>query len=169
MALYGDRHVEVTDVSMVCNDVCSEGQALCYGIAGSGAGMGDTTSIGSGMLPDNAGSVTLAANPSGLKPAGITLANFVNVDQTRYHRNWYTGEQVVGEKAPLLRRGWVVTNAVTGTPAPGNKAYVTTNGQMTPTVSATGGTVATPMIGEFMTGIDENGYAKVSVNLPTAF
>lgn len=157
MALKGDRNVIETDISNVCNDVVAQqGLVLCYGNPGSGSAMVDV----------NQGTVTLAANPSGKVPAGLSLATFVNIDQTRQHRNFHKSEQVVGEKAPLVTRGWVVTDQVTGAPTVGATAYLTANGVLTPTVSATGGVAATPKVGIFKSVLDESGFAKVEVSLP---
>lgn len=157
MALRGNRHVEATDISCILNDVAAPGVTLCWSTAGSGVALGD-----------DAGYTTLASDPSGLKVHGVLLQNFVNIDQTTRHRNFHKDEQVIGEKANVLRRGWVVTDKVTGTPTKGDKAYLTTNGVVTPTISTTGGLVATPLVGEFGGLKDENGFIKLHVNLPTA-
>jgi hypothetical protein len=141
MAIKPDRLINETDISLVCNDVHEKGTVLIYGPAASGS-------------------------PSGYKVAGLSLANFVDIDQTRVHRNFHKDEQVIGEKAPLLRKGYVVTNKVTGSPTVGDKAYLTVSGLLTPTVSAGGGEVATPRVGTFAGAKDENGYVKVYVELP---
>ena len=156
MALRGDRLIIETDITNVLNDVAVPGDVLCYKTAGSGVALGDTSGV-----------VQLAANPSGLKPVGILLNNFVTLDQTRYHKNFQRDEMVIGDKCTVLRKGWVITNQVTGVPTgKGDKAYLTTNGDLTPTVSTTGGVAATPLVGEFQGLVDENGYVKVEVNLP---
>lgn len=156
MAIKPDRLIDVTEIALVCNDVHEKGQVLVYGTAASGAGI---------VTP---GVASLASNPSGYKVAGLSLANFVDIDQTRYHRNFHKDEQVIGEKVPLLRKGYVVTNMIASgtTPTAGSKAYLTTDGKLTPTVNPTGGETATPKVGEFATGKDENGYAKVYIELP---
>ena len=156
MALKPDRNVLETDISLVCNDVVEKGTVLVYGTAASGVGI------------YSPGVASVVSNPSGYKVAGVTLANFVNIDQTRYHRNWHKDEQVLGEKAPLIRKGFVVTNMIVASPGtinPGSKAYLSTDGTLTATVSATGGEAATPLVGTFATSKDENGYAKVFINL----
>src|ERR1051325_2464186 len=132
MALKGNRYIESTDTSCTLNDVAAPGVVLCYSTAGSGIALGD-----------NAGVTQLAVSPSGLKVHGVLLQNFVDIDQTLYHRNFHKDEQVIGERANVLRRGWVVTDKVTGAPTRGDKAYLTTSGVVPPTVSSTGGTVAT--------------------------
>jgi hypothetical protein len=157
MALTGDMFIEQTDPFHILNDVAAPGVVLCYNTAGSGVALGASRGV-----------CQLAANPSGLKVFGGLLQNFVSIDETRYHRNWHKNEQVVGEPADVLRKGWFVTDKVTGTPTEGNKAYLTSNGVVTPTVSATGGTAATPLVGEFGGSKDENGYVKLIFNLPHA-
>jgi hypothetical protein len=64
----------------------------------------------------------------------------------------------------------VTTDALaSGTsPAAGGVAYLTSNGEVTPTVSSTGGLVATPKVGVFAGAKDENGYVTIDVNLPIA-
>lgn len=157
MAIKPDRLINETDISLVCSDVHEKGAILVYGTAASGIGIATP------------GVASLVSNPSGYKVAGLSLANFVNIDQTRYHRNFHKDEQVIGEKAPLLRKGYVVTNMIVASPGtinPGANAYVSTDGKLTATVSATGGEVATPKVGTWATSKDENGYAKVYIELP---
>ena len=153
MALKSDRNVLETDISLVCNDVVSKGLVLVYGTAASGVGN------------ETPGVASLVANPSGYKVAGLTLASFVSIDQTRQHRNFMKDEQVIGEKAPLLRKGYVVTDAVAGTPAPGAPAYLVGTGVLSTVISPVG-VVATPLVGAFATAKDESGFAKVYIDLP---
>lgn len=156
MALRGDRHIIETDITFVLDDVAEPGVGLCYETAGSGITLGDMS-----------GGLQLAAAPSGLTFAGILLTNVVSLDETRYHRNWHKDEVTTGDKVTVLRKGWVVTNKISGSPTgKGDKAYLTTNGNFTPTVSSTGGVVATPYAGTFGSLKDEDGYAKISINLP---
>ena len=157
MALKPDRNILETDISLVCNDVHSKGAVLVYGTSASGVGI------------ETPGVASLVSNPSGYKVAGLSLANFVDIDQTRYHRNFHKDEQVIGEKAPLLRKGYVVTDMIVASPGTinaGANAYLSTDGKLTATVSATGGEVATPKVGTFASKKDENGYAKVYIELP---
>lgn len=157
MALREDRKVKHTEVNYILDDVAEPGVFLCFKTAGSGSAQGDTQ-----------GRVQLAANPSGLSPVGCLMQNFVSLDTTKYHENWNKEEQVVGTNADIAAEGWVVTNKISGTPTLGAKAYLTTNGQVTPTKSATGGLAATPLVGEFQSIKDETGYAKVAFKFPNA-
>lgn len=156
--LLGDRNILETDTTNICNSVVPQkGACATYLTAGSGSAINDV----------NQGFVALPSNPSGLTPAGIFLSTFVNIDQTRQHRNFHKDEQVVGEKAPLMTKGWLVTDQVLGTPTVGQTAYISaTSGFLTPTVSATGGIAATPKVGMFKSVADENGFVKVEVQLP---
>jgi hypothetical protein len=155
MALKGDRIVLETDITQTCESVASRGVVLCYSVAGSGAGLGDT-----------AGKADLFASPSGKVPVGLLMNDVVSIDQTRYHKNFQKDETIIHERCTLLRKGRIVTDQVTGSPTAGSTAYLTTSGVLTPTVSSTGGLVATPKVGQFATSIDEDGYAAVNINLP---
>ena len=155
MALKGDRIIVENDITQTCESVTSRGVVLCFKTAGSGVGIGDY-----------AGQSDLYADPSGHIPAGLLLNDVVNVDQTRYHKNFHKDETLISQRCNLLKKGRVTTDQVSGSPTAGNTAYLTTNGQLTPTVSATGGTAATPKVGQFQSAKDENGYATVEVLLP---
>lgn len=149
MALKGDRVEFQTDISFFCNDVTERGVILVHSSSGSGASMDDTNAIVS--VPT--GSVT------GLKPAGLLLNDMVDLDLTR---TWFYNmkdERQVGTKCTLLRKGWVVTNKVTGTPVAGDPAYFTTNGVLTPSTGS-------KLVGAFLGAKDASGYVKVEINLP---
>lgn len=153
MALRPDRLVvEADGHSYTLSDVASKGVGLCFGTAGSGAVIGDTHGV-----------VNLKADPSGFKFAGILLSDFVDNDETRHHGNWHKEEQEIGDVANILRKGWVYTDKVTGSPTVGDKAYLTANGSFTPTSL---GAVATPYAGEFGGKKDEDGFVKININLP---
>lgn len=156
MALRGDRLIIEADAnSYTLSDVAAKGVVLCLNVAGSGA-----------VLGDSHGTVQLASSPSGLKVVGVLLNDFVSLDETRYHTNYHKEEQALGDMANILKKGWVYTNKVTGTPTDGDTAYLTANGEVTSTVSSTGGVVATPLVGQFGGKKDEDGYIKLIVNLP---
>lgn len=156
MALRGDRLIiEADGHSHKLSDAAAKGSILCYSTAGSGA-----------VLGDSKGTAALKADPSGFKVFGVLLNDFVDVDQTRYHLNDHKEEQDLGDMCNVLRKGWVYTDKVTGTPTEGAIAYLTTSGVVTPTLSSTGGLVATPKVGVFGGIKDEDGYVKLEVNLP---
>ena len=51
------------------------------------------------------------------------MNDVVNKDLTRTHLNQHKDEVQKGGKVTILRKGYVVTNAVTGTPTAGGAAY----------------------------------------------
>ena len=155
MALKPDRQAIEYDIKRGCTTVAERGVIAVFSTSGSGAAIGLT-----------AGFVQIAANPSGTVPAGVLLNDVVNIDETRYHRNFYKDEIKVNEPVALLKKGYVTTNMVTGTPTVGQTAYVSASGYVTPTVSATGGLAATPKVGQFTSIKDEAGYVTLEVNLP---
>lgn len=155
MALRPDRNIEMTDCTNTIPHIASKGVVLCYSTAGSGVALGDSHGV-----------VQLAAAPSGLRVAGVLLQDVVNIDETRFHINWNKEEQNINDFVDVATRGWVHTDKYTGTPTVGNKAYLTVNGTVTPTLSTTGGLVATPLVGEFGGGPDELGFVKLKFNLP---
>lgn len=150
-----DRNVIEADAhSFTLSDVAERGVGLCYSTAGSGAVIGTTHGV-----------VTLKADPSGSKFAGILLNDFVDIDETRYHVNWHKEEQVIGDVPNVLRKGWVYTDKLKSgdTPTVGDAAYLTANGTFTKTSL---GAVATPLAGEFGGKKDEDGFVKINIDLP---
>jgi hypothetical protein len=155
MALKGDRVVIETDITLTCPTATERGVVLCRKTAGSGVALGAT-----------AGAADLYTDPSGKVPVGMLLNDVVDVDETRYHRNFQKDEMKKGERVTILRKGRLTTNKISGTPTDGATAYLGASGQLTPTLSTTGGLVATPKVGQFVGGKDENGYQTVDINLP---
>ena len=157
MALKSDRSTIETEITRICPSVAERGVVLVTTTSGSGTAIGD-----------RAGVADLVTNPSGYRVAGLLMSNVVNIDLTRFHLSFHNDERQIGSKVTLLRKGRVTTNKVTGTPTDGATAYLTANGVLTPTRSATGGDVATPKVGVFAGAEDEDGYATVDFNLPIA-
>jgi hypothetical protein len=155
MALKPDRLILEYEIGMTCDTATERGVVLVLGTSGSGVAVGDS-----------ANAATLASNASGKIPVGMLLNDVVDIDTTRYHINFHKDETLINNRCAMGRKGYVVTNKISGTPAVGDTAYLTSNGQLTPTVSSTGGTAATPKFGKFESIKDENGYVKVSFNLP---
>lgn len=155
MALKGDRNVIADDISFFLNEVAERGVVVVLSTAGSGAALDQSQAL-----------VTVAANPSGKQPIGVLLSDMVNKDLTRQHINWHKSEVQIGGKVPLMTRGWVVTNRIVGTPTAGQSAYLGVSGLIQGSV--TSNVANTPLIGRFLSTKDEDGYAKVEVNLPMA-
>jgi hypothetical protein len=152
MALKPDRIEHKTDISFFMNTVAERGGVVSAVTA--------TTGVGVSMDDANA-VVAYAANQSGSHPLGVLLNDVVNLDLTRQHINWHKDEIQVGGKVTLLRQGQVTTNRLVAgvTPSAGVDAYVGASGLI--------GTSSTNSvkIGQFLSGKDTDGYAKVSVNL----
>jgi hypothetical protein len=158
MALKADRYEESTDIShFYTAGTATRGGVVCLDLlSASGAAMDQG---------DNTVSYQAAANTD--VPMGILLNDVVNKDLTRTHLNWYKDEVQQGGKVTIMKRGWVVTNLVDGTPAPGDLAYAsdTVAGNISTTAgdAPASGNLA---LGRFMSAKDADGYAKVYVNLP---
>ena len=152
MALKPDRVELLTDVSFFMNTTAERGGVVSNVTA--------TTGVGVSMDDANA-VVAYAATVSGSKPLGVLLNDVVDYDLTRQHINWYRDETQKGGKVTLLRNGQVTTNMLVAgiTPAAGDDAYVGVSGLI--------GTDDTNSVkvGQFLSGKDTDGYAKVSVNL----
>ena len=158
MSLKADRFERSTDISYFYN----AGAATRGGIAC----MDTTTVNASGAAMDQG--INRAAYVAGVPtsvPLGILLNDVVVKDLTRTHINFYKNEVPKGGKVTLLTHGWVVTNNITGSPAPGDLAYVckTTAGNMANATSnfAAGTASGAMLVGRFMTNKDADGYAKV--------
>jgi hypothetical protein len=152
MALKTDRIEHKTDISFFMNTVAERGGVVSVVTA--------TTGVGVSMDDANA-VVAYAAVASGARPLGLLLNDVVNLDLTRQHINWHKDEMQVGGKVTLLRQGQATTNMLVAgiTPSAGVDAYVGASGLI--------GTSSTNSvkIGQFLSGKDTDGYAKVSVNL----
>ena len=157
MALKGDRLETQHDISFFMNEVGNRGGLVVFSTMGSGAAMDQSSAL-----------VTYAAVGSGKKPVGLLLCDMVNIDLTRQHLNQHKNEAQKGNKVEIARKGVFVTDQIASglTLAAGDTAYLSNAGLITNVKSATGGDVATPKVGQFLSGLDEDGYAKVEINLP---
>ena len=149
MALKSDRYELQTDISFFYND----------GTATRGCAVVHDTTAGSGAAMDQG--VNLVKKATSGNPVGILLNDVVNKDLTRTHLNQHKDEVQKGGKVTVLRKGYVVTNAVDGSPVAGSGAYLSGSvaGNISMVVSGT-------KIGAFLSSKDEDGYCKVEVNLP---
>lgn len=155
--LKADREIFRENIRYTCETVADQSDILMVTTAGSGV-----------LVGDRHPKASLVANPSGSKVAGMLMHNVVNVDETRYQRNPFNGERKVGEVCTLLEQGIVtVDNLKSGdSPTDGDTAYVTLNGEITKTMSATGGLVATPKVGQFKGAKDESNFVCVQIAVP---
>ncbi|NBP00570.1 MAG: hypothetical protein EBU90_10680 [Proteobacteria bacterium] len=158
MALKSDRYELQTDISFFYNDgaVTRGGVVVHDTTAGSGASMDQGVNL-----------VKYTTATSSNVPVGILLNDVVNKDLTRTHLNQYKDEVQKGGKVTVLRKGYVVTNMVTGSPAAGDPAYAcsATAGYIRKDAASAAASGAL-LIGRFLTSKDADGYAKVEVNLP---
>lgn len=156
MALKSDRSELQTDISFFMNEVAERGGVVCH----------DTT-VGSGAAMDQgqARVVYVGAAPSGRMPVGLLLNDVVNIDLTRQKLNPYRDEVQVGSKVTLLRKGYVVTNRILGNVTAPTYAYLAHSGLLSST-DVIGGM---PIVGQFLSARDQDGYAKVEINLPATF
>jgi antitoxin (DNA-binding transcriptional repressor) of toxin-antitoxin stability system len=154
MALKSDRYEFQTDISFFMNETATRGGIVCLSTGGSGAAMDQSQAL-----------VTYSANPSGKKPMGFLLNDMVNLDLTRQHLNQYKNEVQKGSKVTILRKGYVVTNMIEGTnPAAGDDVYVAHSGNIAKSNIVSQETMTS--IGKFLSSKDQDGYAKVEINLP---
>ena len=159
MALKSDRSVLDTDISFFMNEAATRGGIASVSTGGSGAAMDQGEAL-----------VTYAALPSGSVPVGLLLNDMVNIDLTRQHLNQHKDEVQKGGKVTLLRKGYVVTNNIEGTsPSAGDPAYVARSGNLAIEDLSSDDTDAdgsTRLVGRFLSGVDQDGYAKVYIDLP---
>ena len=157
MALKADRHELQTDISFFYNDAAvTRGGVVVHDTAGSGAAMDQGVNL-----------VKYKQATATDVPVGILLNDVFNKDLTRTHLNQYNDEVQKGGKVTILRKGWVVTNMITGTPTAGGVAYAddATAGNIAVDAwdAASSGNLA---IGRFLSTLDEDSYCKVEINLP---
>ena len=159
MALKSDRSTLQTDISFFMNEAATRGGIATISTGGSGAAMDQGAAL-----------VTYVADPSGKVPVGLLINDMVNIDLTRQHLNQHKDEVQKGGKVTLLQKGWVVTNSLEGTsPAAGNAAFLAHSGNLSASdLSNDEGDVdgSTRVVGRFLSGVDEDGYAKVFIDLP---
>lgn len=155
MALKGDRLIIRDSIDFFSSGLMEKGQVAVFGVSPSGG-------MGAG-LDDADAFCYVPSTASGTIPLGITLHDVVNKDLTQTHLNFHKEEIQTGGKPTLLQQGWCLTNAITGTPKAGDKAYLANGGNISPTLT---NTAATPPVGVFKTKKDADGYAAVYVDLP---
>jgi hypothetical protein len=158
MALRSDRSTLQTDISFFMNEAATRGGVAVQSTGGSGASMDNGTAL-----------VTYAANASGKIPVGLLLNDMVSIDLTRQHLNQHKDEVQKGGKVTLLQKGFVVTSNLEGTPAAGNVAYLGHSGNLSGsniTSNDSDSDGSTIVCGRFLSAVDEDGYAKVYIDLP---
>ena len=151
MALRPDRNELQTDLSFFMNETAERGIVVVHTGQGSGAAMDDA-----------AATVAIPAGTDlGRHPAGLLLNDVVNLDLTRQHINFAKDEVQQGGKVLLLRRGFVVTNMISGSISLGEQAYFHVNGELTSSSVYSGSTA----VGRWLSKKDADGFAKVDINI----
>ena len=100
-------------------------------------------------------------------PVGVLLNDVVDIDLTRQHINWHKDEVQKGGKVAILKKGYVVTDQIVGTPTAGALAFMDDDDTGKFAVAASIDDGEYTAVGRFMSTKDEDGYCKVEVNLPT--
>lgn len=160
MSLKGDRWELMTDMSFFGNSVMTRGGIASLSTLGSGAAMDQSQAL-----------IAYAANSSGAFPLGILLNDMVNIDLTRQHINYYQDQTIQGGKLTVGRKGYWITNSLTqgvAAIAVGDIAVLTSSGSIMNVARSSSynwNYALTPKVGSFLSTADEDGYAKVSIEL----
>ena len=91
----------------------------------------------------------------------LLLNDVVDLDLTRQHINLAKDEMQKGGKVLLLRRGFVVTDQISGSITLGELAYFHVNGALTSATAYSGSTA----VGRWLSKKDADGFAKVDINI----
>ena len=94
------------------------------------------------------------------------LNDVVDIDLTRQHINWHKDEVQKGGKVAILKKGYVVTDQIEGTPTAGAIAFLDDADTGKFAMAASVADTKYSPVGRFMSIKDEDGYCKVEVNLP---
>lgn len=164
MALKPDRiHID-SQIDFFMNETATRGGIVCISTVGSGTAMDQSAQLCT-YIPET--------RMSGVTPLGVLMNDMVNLDLTRQHINWHKDEVQKGGKVTIWSKGTVVTNMIYPgqTPTAGQPAWVAHSGYIAPSDLTSGsdnGTDGTTRrrVGRFLSTKDEDGYAKVAINLP---
>lgn len=162
MALKGDRYELYVDISNFGNSVMNRGGVVVYQTIGSGSAMDQSQAL-----------IQYSANSSGQIPAGLLLNDMVSIDLTRQHINYYQDQIIIGGKLTLGKKGYWITNNLIQGPAAitnGDLAVLGSSGNIMNLPAAYEFTsswnkAVNPLVGRFMSSTDEDGYAKVQVDI----
>lgn len=160
MALKPDREYnEVTDITNFWTTVAAEKGGIASVVTqGSGAALGTN-------IVDEANVVGYSASASGAVAKGVLLQTVTAaMSATRDFINYENQEIRPGDKCTLVKKGFVVTDLITGTPAVGGIAYLGASGLISTTSGSFGG-ASTPVVGRFETTVDADGFARVSIDI----
>ena len=152
MALRPDRNEFLTDLSFFMNEVAERGILVVQSTQGSGAAMDQSeAAVKIGSVDDKATDM----------PVGLLLNDVVNLDLTRQHINYAKDEVQKGSKVLVLRRGFVVTDQISGAITMGEPAHWMGGGQL---CAATANSQSV-QVGRWLSKKDADGFAKVEINI----
>lgn len=161
LGLFGVQHVD-----FYMNVAGEKGEFLCINTATSPSGSAMDQSEAVAFKHTTASAVAGGVASGAVRPLGVLMTDVVSIDPTRQHLNQYKDEVLLGSKVWILgNANWVVTNAIRAgiTPAIGETAILAPSGQLTNVGShGVSGAVA---VGRFLSVKDENGFAKVLVDI----
>lgn len=162
MALKADRiHVD-SQIDFFMNEVAERGKIAIVSTVGSGAAMDQAQQL----------ATCTYTSISGVQPLGVLMCDMVNNDLTRMHENWHKEEVQIGGKVTIWNKCTVVTDRIYPghTPAAGKPAFLAPSGFIGASLIQTDSDSITNQmrytIGRFLSDKDDDGYCKVSVNLP---
>lgn len=143
---------EGSEVTFFMTEVAEPGVCVVFGPSSSGVGDGYDDPNAVVSLPTGASGETSVA-------VGMLLTNVVDIDESKYTRNYHKNEVSLGGAVTILTHGWALTNMIASgeTPVSGQDAFYGAGGVWSTTDNGNG------RAGVFMTGKDADGYAKVAV------
>ena len=93
------------------------------------------------------------------QPLGLLLDAVVSRDLTKDHLNCHKRETNIGGKVEIARRGWFITDQITGAdPSAGDKAYFDVGGLLTIETGSL-------QVGVFESDPDADGFVRVHINI----
>ena len=133
------------------------------GAAASMGGLVSASTTASGNAANGPGVAEYVTNPSGAFVLGVLLDD-VEVLNSYLDRSPYREVVNVGDQVSIGKEGWVVTNMIVPaiTVTAGQTAYLGQSGYFTNVQSP----AQAPKVGRFETSKDEDGFAKISINIP---
>lgn len=157
MALRGTSHRHETTMDFVLDRAAEPGTMV---VASGTAGKVDVVGIGQ-------------LTASGIYPVGMLLNTREDINYAKELERVQYDTDDIGTVVTLLRRGEVQTNLVVangGTIVPGAPAYLAPNGfignaNLAPSGHSTQEPLQTQRVGQFMSAVDSDGYAKVRITL----
>jgi len=154
MALKPARKIESWEVGYVYDSSATadqeRGGVVALKTAGSGAALDDANAV-----------VYYAANPSGAVAIGVLADDVRVIDPDKETLNPHKAEARAGQKVSIVRRGWVVTDRVVGSPSAGTAAYLGPTGYVQETQDP-----GAPRVGTFLSTKGPDGYIKVWIDCP---